>query len=160
MLTVENTHDDFAWLPNYFESLMSCVLWMPCTSATTALRHAAPPRQGVRARTGGAPEFTDWQGHDFSFRGLPGPEAAALSGMGHLLFFTGTDTLPALDLIETYYGAPEGYLIGGSVAATEHSVMCAGGEACELDTINRLLDLYPSGILSVVSDTWDPSGTC
>ena len=50
---------------------------------------------------------------------------------------------------------PDGYLIGGSVAATEHSVMCAGGEANELETISRLLDLYPSGILSVVSDTWD-----
>jgi nicotinamide phosphoribosyltransferase len=50
---------------------------------------------------------------------------------------------------------PENYLLGGSVAATEHSVMCAGGEESELDTFNRLLDLYPSGIFSVVSDTWD-----
>lgn len=154
MVTVENTHDDFAWLPNYFETIMSNVLWMPCTSATTALGMRRVLDKAARA-TGGPPEFTDWQGHDFSFRGLPGPEAAALSGAGHLLYFTGTDTLPALDLIEDYYGVPDGYLIGGSVAATEHSVMCAGGEAGEFETIGRLLDLYPEGVLSVVSDTWD-----
>jgi len=46
-------------------------------------------------------------------------------------------------------------LIGGSVAATEHSVMCAGGRDGEFTTYSRLLDLYPGGILSVVSDTWD-----
>ena len=86
---------------------------------------------------------------------MSGPEAASLSGAGHLLYFTGTDTVPAIDLIEDYYGVPEGYLIGGSVAATEHSVMCAGGEMGELETFSRLLDLYPSGIVSVVSDTWD-----
>jgi nicotinamide phosphoribosyltransferase len=33
--------------------------------------------------------------------------------------------------------------------------MCAGGEENELDTFNRLLDIYPTGFLSVVSDTWD-----
>jgi nicotinamide phosphoribosyltransferase len=154
MLTVENTHPDFFWLPNYFETLMSSVLWQPCTSATTALGMRRILDAAAK-KTGSDPGFVDWQGHDFSFRGLPGPEAAALSGAGHLLYFTGTDTLPSLDLIEDYYGVPEGYLVGGSVAATEHSVMCAGGEYGERATFDRLLDLYPSGILSVVSDTWD-----
>jgi len=57
MLTVENTHDDFAWLPNYFETLMSNVLWMPCTSATTALGMRRLLDEAA-SRTGGAPEFT------------------------------------------------------------------------------------------------------
>lgn len=154
ILTIENTHDDFAWLTNYVETIMSNVMWMPCTSATTALGFRRTLDAAAKA-TGGDPAFVDWQGHDFSMRGLAGPEAAALSGAGHLLFFTGTDSLPAFDLIEDYYGVPEGYLIGGSVPATEHSVMCAGGEDDELATFSRLLDSYPEGILSVVSDTWD-----
>jgi nicotinamide phosphoribosyltransferase len=155
MLTVENTHDEFFWLVNYIETLMSNVLWLPCTSATTAATVRAV-LDDAAAKTGSPPEFTQWQGHDFSFRGLPGPEAAALSGAANLLSFTGTDTLPALDLIEEFYGPlPEGYLVGASVAATEHSVMCAGGQLGELETFERLLDLYPSGIVSVVSDTWD-----
>ncbi len=154
MLTVENTHPDFGWLPNYIETLMSSVLWLPCTSATNA-REFRKLMDRAAVNTGTAPEFVDWQGHDFSFRGMAGPEAAALSGAAHLLFFTGTDTIPALDLIEENYGVPENYLLGGSVAATEHSVMCAGGEDDEQKTFQRLLDLYPSGVLSVVSDTWD-----
>lgn len=155
-LFVENTHDDFFWLVNYIESLMSNILWMPLTSATTAYRYRAMFDRYADL-TGVPPAFVQWQGHDFSFRGLAGIEAAMLSGAGHLLSFTGTDTIPALDLIEDYYGddLPEDYLIGGSVPATEHSVMCAGGEANEQATIARLLDLYPTGILSVVSDTWD-----
>ena len=155
MLTIENTHDDFAWLTNSMDTLLSCVLWQPCTSATTA-RGMRRLLDKAAETTGSAAAFVDWQAHDFSFRGMAGPEAAALSGAGHLLFFTGTDTLPAIDLIEEYYGGnPDGFLIGGSVAATEHSVMCAGGESSELETFGRILDLYPSGIVSVVSDTWD-----
>lgn len=156
MLTVENTHPDFAWLVNYIETIMSSVLWLPCTSATTASR-MRKLLNDKSSETGSPKEFVQWQGHDFSFRGMAGPEAAALSGAGHLLYFTGTDTIPAVDLIEEYYrvGLPDNYLIGGSVAATEHSVMCAGGEESELDTFNRLLDLYPTGVVSVVSDTWD-----
>lgn len=155
MLSVENTHPDFFWLPNYIETLMSCELWLPCTSATTASQYRRI-LDAAALRTGTIPEFVNWQGHDFSFRGMEGVEAAMKSGAAHLLFFTGTDTIPAIDWIQRYYGPlPADYLIGGSVAATEHSVMCAGGERGELETIGRLLDLYPGGVLSVVSDTWD-----
>jgi nicotinamide phosphoribosyltransferase len=33
--------------------------------------------------------------------------------------------------------------------------MCAGGQATEEETYSRILDIYPSGIVSIVSDTWD-----
>lgn len=153
--TIENTIDEFFWLTNYVEDLVSCTLWKPSTSATSARVMRAMLDRKARA-TGGSMEFVDWQGHDFSFRGMCGPDDVALSGAGHLLSFKGTDSIPALDLIEEYYGPiPADYLLGGSVPATEHSVMCAGGELSELETFNRLLDLYPTGIISVVSDTWD-----
>jgi len=152
MFTVENTIPEFFWVTNYFETILSNVLWKACTSATTA--HAFRKTLELYAqRTGGDPGFINWQGHDFSFRGMSGPEDAALSGAGHLLSFTGTDTVPAIQLLERYYYGQPG--LGGSVAATEHSVMCAGGQDGELATFERLLDVYPSGILSVVSDTWD-----
>jgi nicotinamide phosphoribosyltransferase len=154
-LTVENTHPDFFWLPNYFETIMSNALWMACTSATTAWR-IRRMLDAAAAITGGDPDFVGWQGHDFSMRGLSGLEAAQLSGAAHLLSFTGTDTIPALPFIEKYYHGEHGNgLVGGSVPATEHSVMSAGGDESELDTFGRLLDLYPKGIVSVVSDTWD-----
>ena len=34
-LTFINTHPDFFWLTNYFETLISATLWLPMTSATT-----------------------------------------------------------------------------------------------------------------------------
>src|SRR6478609_3489230 len=155
MLTVENTHPDFAWLVNYLETIMSATLWVSATSATLAKRFRGLLVSWAE-KTGSAVEFVDWQGHDFSFRGMGGLESAVMSGFGHLTQFTGTDTIPAIGFAKKYYpGAPADYLYGGSVAATEHSVMCAGGEDDELATYLRLINLYPSGILSVVSDTWD-----
>ena len=33
--------------------------------------------------------------------------------------------------------------------------MCAGGKESEVETFRRLLKTYPSGVVSIVSDTWD-----
>jgi len=156
MFTIENTVPGYGWLVNYIESILSNNIWMPMTSATTALilRRMLDSFARVSSDT---PEFVDWQGHDFSFRGMSSPEAGAASGAGHLLSFAGSDTLLAMDYADLYY-SKNGYPVkfsGGSVPATEHSVMCAGGKDDELETFRRLLKEYPTGILSVVSDTWD-----
>lgn len=155
-LTIVNTLPEFYWVTNFLETLLSATLWQPCTSATLAYEFRKS--MNVHAEATGLPkEFVQWQGHDFSFRGMSSLESAILSGMGHLLSFTGTDTIPAIDALEQYYNADaDKELIGGSVAATEHSVMCSGKQDCEVDTIRRLItEVYPSGIVSIVSDTWD-----
>ena len=153
-LTIRNTHPDFFWLTNWVESLMSNVIWHPITTATIA--HSYRRLLDTYAhKTSDLLEAVQWQGHDFSYRGMD--ESAPICGLGHLLSFTGTDTIPALDAAEDYYGATaETELIGGSVPATEHSIMCMGGEASEHDTFRRLItEVYPAGIVSIVSDTWD-----
>jgi nicotinamide phosphoribosyltransferase len=155
MFTIENTLPEFFWLVNYLETLISCEIWQPCTSATLAFR-LRQRLDAAAALTGSPLDFVQWQGHDFSMRGMGGVASAAASGAGHLLSFTGSDTLPAIDWIEEYYGpTADDCLLAASVAATEHSVMCAGGELGELETFERILDLYPTGIVSVVSDTWN-----
>ena len=156
MLTVKNTIPEFFWITNFLETLMSAELWMPCTSATIALEYRKILDRYV-TETGGDPAMVDWQAHDFSFRGMAGVEAASMSGAAHLLSFTGTDTIPSIDFLEDYYEADaEKELIGGSVAATEHSVMCMGTKENEMGSFKRLInDIYPSGIVSLVSDTWD-----
>lgn len=155
-LVIYNTHPDFFWLTNYLETILSCYLWKPMTSATVA-RHYRKLLDQYAAETGTDANFVQFQSHDFSFRGLSGPEDAALSGAAHLTSFVGTDTVPAIDLIEDYYGGDaESELIGCSVPATEHSVMCMGTLDGEIETFRRLItELYPAGIVSVVSDTWD-----
>ncbi len=155
-LSIRNTEDKFYWLTNMVETLLSNVLWLPSTSATTAFRYRRVFEDYAK-QTGADPSFVPWQGHDFSFRGMAGIEAACLSGAAHLLSFTGTDTIPAIDFLEEYYGAnSDKELIGGSVPATEHSVMCMGLRQGELATIRRLIKgVYPARIVSIVSDTWD-----
>jgi nicotinamide phosphoribosyltransferase len=138
------------------ETILSTNVWGMCTSATTAHQYKKI-LTAYALETDGSTEFVNWQGHDFSFRGMYGAEAATMSGAAHLLSFTGTDTIPAIDFLEDFYGADSDLeLVGGSVAATEHSVMCAGGMDNELETFRRLIqDIYPAGIVSIVSDSWD-----
>nr|WP_321221927.1 nicotinate phosphoribosyltransferase [uncultured Psychroserpens sp.] len=156
MVTMYNTKAEFFWLTNYFETLLSTTLWMPCNSATIAKQYRKI-LDDYAAQTSSMPEFVDWQGHDFSMRGMAGLEAAVMSSAAHLLSFTGTDTIPTIDFLETYYNAnSDTDLVGGSVAATEHSVMCMGTNLGEQETFKRLItEVYPNGIVSIVSDTWD-----
>lgn len=156
VLTIQNTDPDFFWLTNFVETLLSNALWHPMTSATIAYEYRKI-LQNYANKTSDIPELVQWQGHDFSMRGQSSLESSMVSGAGHLLSFTGTDTIPAIDFLENYYEAnAEKELIGGSVAATEHSVMCMGGNESELATYRRLItDVQPNGIISIVSDTWD-----
>jgi nicotinamide phosphoribosyltransferase len=154
-LTIRNTKPEFYWLTNDLETILSTTTWGPINSATIAFEYKKLLSKFAEM-TSDIPEFVMWQGHDFSMRGMFGLEAALMSGAAHLLSFTGTDTVPAIDFLEEYYFADaEKELIGGSIYATEHSVMCMGGKETEIDTFLRLLDLYPTGNVSVVSDTWD-----
>lgn len=158
MLTIRNTQPQFFWVTNMLETIMSAILWKPCTSATSSHRFRQTFERYSRLTVSDAPNpFIDWQGHDFSFRGMSGFEDACLSGAAHLLSFTGSDTIPAIDFLEQYYGADvDKELVAGSVPATEHSVMCMGLEAGERETFRRLIqDVYPAGTVSIVSDTWD-----
>jgi nicotinamide phosphoribosyltransferase len=152
-LTIKNTLPEFFWLVNYLEDMLSAEGWKSSTNATIAYKYRELLDRYARL-TGAPMDFCAWQGHDFSFRGLSGVYDASSSGIGHLVSFLGTDTVPSLDYIDEYYKG-SGTFIGGSVPATEHSVMCMGGEETELETFSRLLDLYPEGVLSIVSDTWN-----
>lgn len=154
VLTVRNTHKDFAWVTNYIETWLSAELWQMATSATTAFTYRRIMEHYARL-TGAPLEFVDWQGHDFSLRGMGGMHAGARSGAGHLMVFKGSDSLPSVDYLEQYYEGKNTF-VGGSVPATEHSVMCAGGADGEFALFERLItEVYPAGVVSIVSDTWD-----
>lgn len=151
--TVENTHPDFFWLTNFIESVLSAEVWQPATTATLAYRFRQLLDEWA-IKTTGSTAGVQWQGHDFSFRGMAGQHAAAASGAGHLLSFTGSDSMIAGLFVDQYYPGDNG-LVLGSVAATEHSVATAYGPEDDLGYFKHLIDLYPSGIVSAVSDSYD-----
>ncbi len=83
-------------------------------------------------------------------------EAAAIGGAAHLIHFEGTDNLPAIQLIEDYYGSVGKY-IGGSVWATEHSVATVWGPGeGEYNYVKaQLTRANPNAPVSIVIDSYD-----
>lgn len=160
-LTVENTHPDFAWLTNYIESDLSAAIWHPSTTATTAwaVRRVL---DADAEKSSSTPEAVDFQFHDFSYRGMENWQSAAASSAAHLTSFSGTDAVPAVAWVDYFYPGDNG-LVGASVPATEHSVMSASiltnkelnPSDAERESFRRLMNTFPTGILSVVSDTYD-----
>lgn len=158
LMTITNTDPKCVWLTNFLETISQTVTWLPITSATTAYNFKKLLDQ-YAAETSDAPEFTQWQGHDFSMRGMSSFESAQVSGAAHLLSFTGSDSIPAISFLEKYYGADiTKELISGSVTASEHSVQCTYFDE-NVDNedayIQAMLDAVPVGIVSIVSDGYD-----
>ena len=153
VLTIYNTHPKFYWITNYLETIISNLLWKPMTSATIAYQYRKVLTKWQEKTDKERAWFVDWQAHDFSMRGLDSIEATTSSGLGHATSFLGSDSLPVIHGARKFYNT-DGVIVG-SVNATEHSVMCAGSKEDEVGTFRRLLETYPTGILSVVSDTWD-----
>ena len=156
-ITVVNTKEGFQWLTNMIETVLSCENWPIQTSATTSVAYLKVFKEFAN-KTGLPLDMVPFQGHDFSFRGMFGKQAAAMSGFGHLASgLVGTDTIPAVLFAEKYYAANvDEELVGCSVDATEHSVTCSWIMEGEIEFFQYLMrEQSPTGILSVVSDTWD-----
>lgn len=154
VMTIQNTKPEFFWLTNYIETLASCELWQASTSATIA-REYRKIMEKYAMETVGNTDFVPFQGHDFSMRGMSSLESAISSGMGHLLSFVGTDTIPAITAAEYYYQANvEKELVGTSIPATEHSIQCTYGDDMKYFSA-MLSDVHPSGFVSIVSDGYD-----
>lgn len=161
-MTVESTHSDFYWLPNFIETILSDEIWPVQTSLTTASCYMDVVLQAVEKD--GTPDFlVPFLCHDFSMRGMMGGTiqgGAALSGLGHLMSgFAGSDTLPAAIRAEQDYGAvlslSQPFATIASVDATEHSVQCSFNNN-DLEYFKHCMaKASPEGILSLVSDGYD-----
>lgn len=119
--TITNTHRDFAWLVNFLETQMSTTIWDCCVNATIAYQYKKLLTEHAN-KTCDDTSFVQWQGHDFAQRGRSSTEST-FNQAGHLISFTGTDTIPSVFMLEEYYNADiTKELVGASVPATEHSV--------------------------------------
>lgn len=151
LMSVQNTDPVCAPLTNHLETILSQV-WAASTVATLSYE-IYKMLEHYRGLTG------DMNGlrfglHDFGYRGCSSVEGAGVLGAGHLVTFLGTDTIRAMEVAHEYYDAPlQG--LAYSVPATEHSVMTATGEAGEEALFVRLLKQYPTGVLSVVIDSYN-----
>lgn len=149
LMTVENTDPQFPWLTNFLETLLVQV-WYPMTVATLS-REIKRVLMKYRDLTSDDSNV-DFSLHDFGFRGVSSVESAGLGGFGHLVNFKGTDTLAALTLARDFYA--EG-CAGFSIPAAEHSTITSWGRDAEIDAYRNMLAQYPTGLVAVVSDSYD-----
>lgn len=195
LLTIYNTLPEFYWLPNFIECAVSQEIW-PLINTATTMREYLRLFCEYAMITCDDLSFVPYQGHDFSCRGMFGREAAAKSGFAAVACGThGTDSVFAMDVAEDYYYAnPDEEIIGCSVNATEHSVMCSNINTIENSSefylikdefakkllfnnidvrhFNReeitdkliaeyayvkklITEIYPTGIVSIVADSYD-----
>jgi nicotinamide phosphoribosyltransferase len=151
LMTIENTDNKCFWLTNYLETVLSQV-WYSTTVAALSREVKVNIKEYLDLTSDGG--LLNFGLHDFGFRGASSWESAGIGGAAHLINFLGTDTVVAMEVAMNYYNADLNGL-AFSVAATEHSVMTALGKDGEEQVVENLLNEYPTGILSVVSDSYD-----
>lgn len=155
LVTVVNTDPNCYWLVNYMETALMRV-WYPITVASLSRNIRTIIEQYLEAS--GTPERIDFMLQDFGSRGSTSSESAAIGGAAHLVNFQGSDTMVAIPLLMKYYGAVT--MPGYSVPASEHSTITSWGRRRESEAYRNLLTLYPKGIVSIVSDSYDIFNAC
>lgn len=155
---ITNTHDQFAWLPQALESLISAELWYPMICATVGHTYRkivdfwydktcddnVPRRRALG---------------DFDFRGDQGVDAALKAGSAWCLSFVNSATVPVIPYLEAMYNCDctrEEVAFGA--VSTEHFVMCSNFavDGDEITFLRRALtELYPHTSFSCVSDSYD-----
>ena len=154
-MTFVNTVDGFAWLTLYLETIVSSLAWKPSTSATIARLYRKQAEEWVKKTDPDNLLLVDYMCHDFSARGL-NPHDMVSSGLGHATSFRGSDTLSVIPAARYFYNEPENEVCINSVNASEHSVSTTKiFTVGEQQMISDWLKIFPKGILSVVSDTFD-----
>ncbi|BBI90522.1 nicotinamide phosphoribosyl transferase [Tenacibaculum phage PTm1] len=153
--TFVNTKAGFAWLTLYLETIVSALSWRFSTSATIALQYKRNALKAFNETCKEALPVLPYHCHDFSARGLD-PFTMMASGLGFATSFRGSDTLAVIPSARYFYDEPENEVVINSVNASEHSVsttkiFTVGEKQMIIDWCKE----FPTGILSIVADTFD-----
>lgn len=157
-IEITNTHDNFAWVVQWVESLLSSELWKPCVHATVGKIYRDIVDEWYKKTVDdNIPRSKAIS--DFGFRGMSCLQEAEKASAAWLASFSGTATIPAVSYIEHYYNENNSEKnFATNAISTEHSVMCCNAalDGNEKDMIIRLLtEVYPHHSFSMVSDSYD-----
>ncbi len=156
--TIQNTDPRFAWLTNWLETLWSCSMWLPTTSATTAYTFRKIIEEYVE-KTSDKPFWNHVGCGDFSYRGMTSLESAITSAAAFLTSFTKTSTIPSIQYLCEYYNADVTKEdIGSWSASVEHSCTTSnfavdGNE--EDFFVKMCTDICKNRPFSFVADSYD-----
>ena len=158
MFGITNTHDDFAWLPQALESLISAEMWYPQITATVGKTYRDIVNKYYEETVEDSVSRSKALGA-FDFRGDMCVDAALKAGAGWCLSFLNTATVPAIPYLENMFNCDctKEPVAFGSVS-TEHFVMCSNYavDGDEITFLRKMLtELYPNTSFSCVLDSYD-----
>ena len=156
--SITNTHDDFAWLPQALESLISAEMWYPMVCATVGKTYRDIVNKYYDLTVDDSIPRSKALSN-FDFRGDKGFDAALKAGSAWCMSFSLSATVPIVPYLEKMYPcdcSKEEVAFGG--VSTEHSVMTSNFiiDKDEKTFIKRLItEIYPKGNVSCVMDSYD-----
>ena len=158
LFTIENTDPRIPWIGNWLETMMMH-LWYPVTVASYAFhqrntleKHLL--KEGVTIEE--AQSTAKMSFVDFGMRGVTSLTSAARAGAAVLTSFTASDNTLGGKLLGTAYGGCDDYSkIFTSIPAAEHMTITIHGSGNEKDAYLNMLCVYPTGCVSIVSDSYD-----
>lgn len=154
-ITFINTVDGYAWLTLFLETYISKLAWQMPTAATIANKFKQNSVEWVNKTDKDNLWLADFMNHDFHSRG-GNPFTSIAVGLGHAISNKGSDTLNVIPASRYYYDETEESMPIFSVNASEHSVSTTKiFTVGEQQMIADWLEIFPKGILSIVSDTFD-----
>lgn len=158
MFCITNTHDDFAWLPQALESLISAEAWHPMLAATVGATYRDIVNKFYDETCDDSVSRNKALG-SFDFRGEECTDSAIKAAAGWCLSFVNTATVPVIPYLEKLYNCDctkESVAFGSP--STEHAVMCSNYavDGDEVTLLKRLLtEIYPDTSFSAVLDSYD-----
>lgn len=154
IVDVECNDPVVASLASFVETAMQRSVWYPTTIASQGLELYNTVKWFYDHGSDN-PANIGFALNDFGSRGATSYESSQAGGLGHLVYFQGTDNVAALKAARDYYGATGP--VGFGVPASEHSVQCAYGKDNQRAYLKAMLDNYarPGSIVSIVLDGYD-----
>jgi len=150
LMSIESTDENCIWLVNVAETILM-KLWYPITISTNSFYRKLDIAKALKESNNEDLSNLLWKLHDFGYRGTTSEEQAGIGGVAHLINFLGTDTVRGILFANNYYDSG---VCGFSVPASEHSVACSYGKDHEDEYFLNMITQYPTGLVSIVSDTY------
>jgi nicotinamide phosphoribosyltransferase len=153
MVSVMATDRETMTIGSHFETAMQRSVWYMSTIASQGLE-LYQNMLFFYSNYSDNPGNIGFSLNDFGQRGATSYESAMMGGLGHLVYFQGTDNVAALRGARYYYNAD---IAGYSVPASEHSLQCSFGKDNQSAYLKKMLDTYakPNAIVSIVLDGYD-----
>ncbi len=145
LLTIENIeHSRVPWLAGHTESPLLRAVWFGTT--VCSLSYNIKQLISKYCEKTGC-EVSPFHLNDFCLRGVSSRESSGLTGMPHLMNFSGTDNVDGIRAAKKYFNAGA---CGFSVCATEHSTTTVWGRHGEAAAVGNLLEKLRDGTVGAM----------